>query len=145
MIHANLICRVERYDQETGIGDLEPLFLDDEGNPLPKIVNARAVRVRLKLPKRLALEDGTIYHTPINTGATSHEVTGGHIVVEYDEEDETQEVELWPHYKPGDIVFAAVPDRDLTDAVAGRKGNGDGGEAHELTAAIILGLVGGAS
>ena len=143
MIHANLICRVERYDQETGIGDLEPLFLDDEGNPLPKIVNARATRLRLKLPKRLMLESGSVNHSPIPDGGTSHTISDGNLAISYDS-SQTEDVLIYPHYQQGDIVLALVPDFDFSDAIQGRKGNGDSKEAHELTAAIIVGLVGDA-
>lgn len=145
-MHVNLICRVERYDPKTGVGDLAPLFNDDKGNPLPKIINARALRMRLRLYKDITLEGGTINHSPITSGETSHSVTGGNLVVKYDDTDHmhnVQEVELWPHYSPGDIVFAAVPDYDLSDAITGRQGNGDSKEPHELTSAVILGLVGG--
>lgn len=144
MIHANLICRVERYDPETGIGDLEPLFLDEKGNELPKIVNARAIRHRFKLPARFALESGVVNHSPILDGGTSHTVNDGNLAVEYDEA-ETQDVMIYPHYQHGDIVLAVVPDWDMSDAIADRKGNGGAREAHELTSAIIIGLVGGAS
>lgn len=144
MIHANIICRVERYDPQTGNGELEPLFLDEGGNPLPKIVNARAVRHRLKLPAHLTLKGGTVNHSSIPDGGTSHTVNGGNLVVEYDE-TATQDVEVFPHYQRGDIVLAVIPDWDMSDAIAGRKGNGGAREAHELTSAIIVGLVGGAS
>lgn len=42
MIHTILIGRIERYSG--GVGDVEPLFLDDDGNQLPLIVGARALK-----------------------------------------------------------------------------------------------------
>src|SRR5690606_13267197 len=102
MIHANVICRIEKYDPQTGIGDLEPLFLDDEGNPLPKISNARAQRQRLRLPKELILEGGAVNHSPIRDGGTSHTITGGNMTFSYDDSD-IQEIVIYPHYERGDI------------------------------------------
>ena len=96
-MHTNIICRVDKYDQNKGVGDLEPLFLDDEGNPLPMIVNARAVK-------------------------SSRNASP-------------------PSYERGDIVLVCVLERDLSDAVRGRKGNGDSTEPFSLSSAVIVGVI----
>jgi len=142
MMHTNMICKVERYDNTTGIGDLEPLFLDDAGNGLPLIVNARAIRHRLKLPKRLILESGSVNHSHIPNNGTSHTINSGENIVEYEEEGVTQDVVIYPDYKKGDIVMACIMEREFSDAIKGRKGNGDSKEPFGLYSAVIVGLAG---
>lgn len=44
-MHTNIICKIERYNQSSGLADLEPLFLDDAGNALPIIKNARVTKL----------------------------------------------------------------------------------------------------
>lgn len=46
-----------------------------------------------------------------------------------------------PVYKKGDIVLVAITERDLSDAINGRKGNGGSNAKHELTSAVIIGKV----
>lgn len=94
MINTILIGRIERYSG--GVGDVEPLFLDDDGNQLPLIVGARAIS-QMK---------GSI-----------------------------------PTYDKGDIVAIGIVQRDFTDAIQGRKGNGGSTATHDLSSAIILGVV----
>ncbi|MGY4689353.1 hypothetical protein [Salibacterium sp. K-3] len=142
MIHTNMLCKIVEYDAETGIGALEPLFTDEDGNPLPKIINARAQRQRLKLPKGLTLESGSVQHSAIPDGGTSHTINSGNETVAYDAEGETQDVLLIPSYKKGDIVLACITERDFADAIKGKKGNGDSREPHDAMSAIITGLVG---
>ncbi|MDQ0299631.1 hypothetical protein J2S78_002051 [Salibacterium salarium] len=142
MIHTNMICKVERYDTETGIGDIVPLFTDEDGEQLPMIVNARAQRQRLKLPKERTLESGNVEHSPIPDGGTSHTIDSGSETVSYDPDGDTQDVLLIPSYKKGDIVMACITERDFADAIKGRKGNGDSREPHDSMSAIITGLVG---
>lgn len=101
MIHTNIICKVERYSD--GIADLEPLFLDDNGQQYSKIINARAM-------SHLFDVDGI-------------------------------EKDHFPIYKKGDIVSVQIIERDYSDAVNGRKGNGGSQAKHELSSAIIVGKV----
>lgn len=42
MINTLLVCKIERYSN--GVGDLEPLFLDDDGQQLPLIIGAKALK-----------------------------------------------------------------------------------------------------
>ncbi|SDI16230.1 hypothetical protein SAMN05192534_12376 [Alteribacillus persepolensis] len=141
MIHTNIICRVESYDTETGIGDLAPLFTDEDGQPFSKIINARAQRQRLKLPKTFTLEGGSVNHSPIPHNGTSHTINSGDMTISYDDA-ETQNIEIFPHYETGDIVLAAIPEFNFSDAIKGKTGNGGVKEPHNLTSAIITGLVG---
>lgn len=101
MIHTNIIARIERYSD--GIADLEPLFLDDDGQRYSKIVNARALSHNFKV-------DGV-----------------------------TKAYE--PVYSKGDIVSVVITERDFSDAIQGRKGNGGSNAKHELTSAVIIGKV----
>ncbi|NGP45961.1 hypothetical protein G4V62_13765 [Bacillaceae bacterium SIJ1] len=141
MIHTSVICKIEKYEESTGIADLEPLFLDENGSPLPKVINARAQRQRFKMPKKIVLEGGSVNHSPIPDMGTSHTINNGDITVSY-EDSQTEDVILFPFYEKGDIVLVSIPDYDLSDAIKGRKGNGDSKEPHGLTSAIITGLVG---
>lgn len=102
MIHTNIIAKVERYSG--GVADLEPLFLDDDGQQYSKIVNARVLS-----------------HTLEVDGGSPREYT--------------------PNYRKGDIVMVAVIERDFSDAVNGRRGNGGNDAKHELTSAVIVGKV----
>lgn len=101
MINTILIGRIERYS--SGVGDIEPLFLDDSGNQLPLIVGARAL-------KQNFIVDGI-------------------------------EKEYTPNYKKGSVVAVGITQRDFTDAIQGRRGNGDSTATHDLSSAIILGAI----
>lgn len=138
MIHTNIIARVERY--ENGIADLEPLFLGDDGQPYGKIVNARVLSQRFLLPKRFILQSGTVNHSSIPHLGTTHDIESGDVTISYDV-NEVEEVELYPVYKKGDIVLVAIIERDFSDAIKGRKGNGGNNAKHELTSAVVVGKV----
>lgn len=99
-INTTVICRVVRYSG--GVGDLEPLFLDDSVNPpqpFPMIQGARALKQKF---------NGADYE---------------------------------PEYSSGDIVAVAITQRSFDDAIRGRKGNGNSTSHHDITDAIILGVV----
>lgn len=101
MIHTNIIAKIERF--KDGIADLEPLFLDDDGQPYEKIVNARVLT-----------------HT-------------------FDVEGVTKDYE--PEYEKGDVVMVAIIERDFSDAIEGKRGNGGSIASHELTSAVVIGKV----
>lgn len=138
MVHTNIIARVERYAD--GIADLAPLFLDDDKQPYEKIVNARVLSHRFLLPKHFILEGGSVSHSPIPDLGTSHTISSGALTISRSAEP-TEEFEVYPHYKKGDIVTVAIIERDFSDAVTGKLGNGGSVAKHELTSAIVTGLV----
>lgn len=143
MIHTNIIARVERY--ENGVADLEPLFLDDDGQPYSKIVNARALSQRFLMPKNIVLEGNKICireMTPKEQEEEecTHWVDGGELTISRQTGD-MQEYELFPRYEKGDIVLVAIIERDFSDALNGRRGNGGNLAKHELTSAVIVGKV----
>src|SRR5690625_3600124 len=139
MVHTNIIARIERY--EDGMADLEPLFLDDDGQPYSKIVNARAVSQRFLMPKNMTLEGGNVNHSAIPENGTSHTINSGNIVISRNVGGGKEEIELFPHYEKGDIVLVAIIERDFSDAVDGRIGNGGSDAKYELTSAVIIGKV----
>lgn len=49
--------------------------------------------------------------------------------------------EYVPVYEKGDIVAVAIMERDFSDAVTGRLGNGGSSAKHELTSAVVIGVV----
>lgn len=75
-------------------------------------------------------DDGQVYSKIVNARALSHEYEVEGITKTYT-----------PKYNKGDIVMVAITERDFSDAIAGKAGNGGSQEKHELTSAIIVGKV----
>lgn len=138
MIHTNIIAKVEKYSD--GVADLAPLFLDEDEQPYEKIVNARVISQRFLMPKKFNLEDGQVNHSNIHDSG-SHTINSGHQIISRDKDGAYEEFEMFPHYKKGDIVMAAIIERDFSDAIEGRRGNGGSEASHELTSAVIVGKV----
>lgn len=140
MIHTNIIAEVEKYDEEEMIADLKPLFLDDDGQPYQKIINARVVSQRFLLPKKQVLEGGQVNHSNIHD-TSSHTINSGHQIIKRDEDYDHEEFEVFPIYKKGDLVTVMIIERDFSDALDGSIGNGGSDAKHELTSAVITGKV----
>lgn len=138
MIHTIIIAKVESY--EGGIVDLEPLFLDDDKQPYEKIVNARVLSHRFLMPTEYNLVGGNVSHSAIPDGGTSYSISSGTIEFKRNK-NPTEEFILYPHYKKGDIVLVAITERDFSDAIEGRKGNGGNSAKHDLSSAVVVGKV----
>lgn len=140
MIHTNIIAKIEKYDPDKNLADLEPLFLDENEQPYEKIVNARVLSQRFLMPKKIILEGGEVNHSNIHD-ANSHIIFSGHQIIKRDKDADHEEFELFPLYKKGDIVMVSVIERDLSDAVDGSVGNGGNWMLHDLSSAVVVGRV----
>lgn len=75
-------------------------------------------------------EDEQPYEKIVNARALKHSFKVEGVTKSYE-----------PVYSKGDIVLVAIPERDYSDAIEGKRGNGGSEASHELTSAVIVGKV----